>query len=181
MILWTIYPENFYEKSQRRGYIKANGRYIDHDFKDKYDWIADKMQQKGITRKKVYPVWAWYAYDGKRKKPDLRCSSHLPRGTEGICIEFEARESEVLLSNFEQWHCVLNSWYLYKNDKENAYFEKYPQLLTEAAVRRSWDGIFDLTFGSEGLWGPINERSIQACVPIVYNHQIRNVVRFVAR
>ena len=151
------------------------------DDKDKYIWMADKMLEKGITRKRTYPVWAWYAYDGKRKNPDLRCSDHLPGGIKGVCIEFNACESEVLLSNFERWHCVLNNWYLYKNDKENAYFEKYPHLLSETVMKKSWDRMFDLTFGSEELWGPMNERSIQACVPIVYNHQIRKVVRFVAR
>ena len=181
LILWTIHPEDFFEKSQRRGYIKADGRYIDHDFKDKYYWIAKKMQERCITRKRTYPVWAWYKYDGKRKKPDLRCSGHLPRCTKGICIEFEARDSEVLLSNFEQWHWVLNNWYLYKNDKENTYFEKYPHLLSETMVRKSWDRMFDLSFGSKDFWEPMNERWIQACVPIVYNHQIRNVTRFLAR
>ena len=181
MILWTIHPEDFFKKSQKRGYIKADGRYIDHYDKDKYVWIADKMHERGITRKRIYPVWAWYKYDGKRKKPDLRCSSHLPRGTKGVCVEFNAYESEVLLSNFDQWHAVLNDWYLCKNEKEDAHFEKHPQLLTEEVVKKSWDGIFDLTFGSEDLWGPINERPIQACVPIVHNHQIRDVVRFIAR
>ena len=181
LILWTIHPEDFFENSQRRGYIKASGRYIDRDFKDKYDWVAEKMLEKGIIRKKTYPVWAWYKYDGKRKKPDLRCSGHLSRGTKGVCVEFDACESEVLLSNYEHWHYVLNNWYLYKNEEEDAHFEKYPELLTETVVRKSWDGIFDLTFGSEDLWGPINERWIQACVPIVYDHQIRNVIRLVAR
>jgi len=181
LLLWTIYPEDFFEKSQKRGYIKADGRYIDHDYKDKYDWMVDKMLEMGITNKRAFPVWAWYKYDGKRKKPDLRCSGHLPRGTKGVCVEFEACDSEVLLSNFDHWHSVLNNWYLCKNDEEDAYFEKYPQLLTETVVRKSWDRIFDLNFGSEELWGPIDERCIQACVPIVYNHQIRNVVRFVAR
>ena len=181
MLLWTIHPEDFFEKSQKRGYIKADGRYIDHDFKDKYDWMTDKMLDKGIALKKTYPVWAWYKYDGKRKKPDLRCSGHLSRGTKGVCVEFDACDGEVLLLNFDHWHCVLNNWYLSKNEAEDAYYEKYPQLLTETVVRKSWDRMFDLTFGSEDLWGKINERWIQACVPVVYNHQIRNVVRFVAR
>ena len=130
MILWKIHADVFFKKSQRHGYIKADRRYTDHDFKDKYDWMAEKMLEKGITRKRIYPVWAWYTYDGKRKKPDLRCSGLLPRGTKGVCIEFEACESEVLLSNFEQWHSVLNNWYLCKNEEEDAYFKKYPQLLT---------------------------------------------------
>jgi len=151
------------------------------DDKDKYIWMADKMLEKGITRKRTSPVWAWYKYDGKRKKPDLRCSGHLPRGTKGVCIEFEACESEVLLSNFEQWHAVLNHWHLCESEEENAYFEEYPQLLTETVVRKSWDRMFDLTFGSEDYWGPVDERWIQACVPILYNHQIHNVVRFIAR
>jgi hypothetical protein len=181
MLLWTIHPEDFFEKSKNRGYIKADARYITRDDKVKFIWMAEKMLEMGITNKKTYPVWAWYKYGGKRKKPDLRSSGHLPRGTKGVCIEFEACESEVLLSNFEQWHCVLNNWYLYKNDKENVYFNKYPQLLTETAMKKSWDRMFDLTFGSEDLWGPMNERWIQACVPIVYNHQIRNVGGFVAR
>jgi hypothetical protein len=181
MILWTNHPENFYESSKKRGYIKADAKYIMRDDKDKYIWMADKILEMGIANKRTYPVWAWYKYDGKRKKPDLRCSGHLPRGTKGVCIEFDACKSEVLLSNFEQWHSVLNNWFLCKNNEEDAYFEKYPQLLTETVVRKSWDRMFDLTFGSEDLWGPMNERWIQACVPIVYNHQIRNVIRFVAR
>jgi len=181
LVLWTIHPEDFFVKSKKRGYIKADARYIMRDDKDKYILMADKMLEMGITNKSTFPVWAWYKYGGKRKKPDLRCSGHLPGGTKGVCIEFEACESEVLLSNFEQWHCVLNNWYLFKNEEEDVHFQKYPQLLTETVVRKSWGRMFDLTFGSEDLWGSMNERSIQACVPIVYNHQIRNVIRFVAR
>jgi len=179
--LWTIHPENFFEKSQKRGYIKADARYIIRDYKDKFIWMAEKMQEKGITRKRTYPVWAWYAYDGKRKKPDLRCSGHLPRGSKGVCIAFDGCENEALLSNFDQWHAVLNDWYLCRDDKEDAHFEKHPQRLNKAVVRKSWDKIFDLTFGSVDLWGPMNERPIQACVPIIYNHQIHNVIRFIAR
>ena len=143
--------------------------------------MADKILEMGVTNKRTFPVWAWYVYDGKRKKPDLLCSGHLSRGTKGVCIEFDASDGEVLLSNYEHWHCVLNNWYLYKNDEEDEHFEKNPQLLTETVVRKSWDRMFDLTFGSEDLWGPMDQRWIQACVPIVFNHQIRNVKRFLAR
>jgi len=181
LLLWTIHPEDFFVKSKKRGYIKADARYVMRDDKVKYIWMADKMLEMGITNKRTFPVWAWYAYGGKRKKPDLRCSGHLPRDTKGACVEFEACDSEVLLSNFDHWHCVLNNWYLYKDEEEDAYFKKYPHLLTETVVRKSWDRMFDLTFGSEDFWGTVNERPIQACVPIVYNHQIRKVVRFIAR
>lgn len=181
MILWTIHTEHFYVKSKGRGYIKADARYVARDMKNKYIWMAEKMLEMGLTKKRTFPVWAWYAYNGKRKGPDLRRSGHLPRGTKGVCIAFDAYDSDVLLSNFDQWHAAVNTWYLPKSEKEEAYFEKYPHLLTETIVRRSWDKMFDLEYGSEDLWGPTNERCIQACVSIVHNNQIREVVHFVAK
>ena len=35
------------------------------------------------------PIWAWCQWEGKRKKPDLRCRGHLPKGQPGVRLELE--------------------------------------------------------------------------------------------
>lgn len=60
---------------------------------------------------------ARYKYNGLHRKPDLRRSGHLAKGTKGVCIELELDESQILFSQFEMWNWVLNGNFVpYGND-----------------------------------------------------------------
>ena len=63
------------------------------------------------------PIWAWYQWEGSRRKPDLRASGYLPKGEPGVRLELRVADDRVLLSDFDLWHYVLNYWYLPKSEK----------------------------------------------------------------
>lgn len=59
-----------------------------------------------------YPIWAWHLWEGSSNRPDMRKSSYAPRGTPIVRIKLDIPENEILLSDFDLWHYVLNHWYL---------------------------------------------------------------------
>lgn len=183
MILWTIQEKKFFDDSIEKGVILCEWSHVSSDYVASYEWICDQMLRKKIISKKVPPVWAWYKYNGIYRKPDLRYSRHLPRGTDSVCIEFDAEDGNVLLSQFEMWNWVLRGEYLPQNGKEYEVVEKMNdnKLLTIKKIQQSWKNMFDLTFGDEEFWGRIDNRWVQACVPQIYVNQIRKVIDFVAR
>lgn len=159
MRLWTIQPVEVYREIEKNGYYvcdieqaRARSEYFDVCFKDAYDWLVEKMKEK-IGEPPVgveYPVWAWHTYDWKRKSSDLR-SRQGYRGQEMVRMEIEIPDNEVVLSDFDAWHNVLNKWYAIDCDNEEEYdreYEKFEKLSPEEQKRvtiESWDKIFDLT------------------------------------
>ena len=76
MILWTIQHRDAYKKMMGTGTLQADGQHSPclDNFRELYRWMAEQMIKRigdppeGI----VYPVWAWYQWEGKRKRPDMR-------------------------------------------------------------------------------------------------------------
>ncbi len=60
-----------------------------------------------------YPVWDWYLYEGKNKRPNMR-KSDVRVSEKSVLGEVEISDSEVLLTNEEAWHSVLNDNIYYK-------------------------------------------------------------------
>ena len=77
MKLWTIQPVEVYEILQRDGVFVADETKIDMpEFLGPYKWLCKQLNKKtpcpvGVT----VPIWAWYQFCGKQKKPDLRYKS----------------------------------------------------------------------------------------------------------
>lgn len=72
MILWTIQPEKVYQSILENGVYRCDfSRSPMKDWKAQYDWLAAQMTKRlgkppaGVS----YPVWAWYQWEGVRKKP----------------------------------------------------------------------------------------------------------------
>ncbi len=83
--LWTIQHRDAYEQLKTDGVLRANEAFMfgAEQFRFAYDWIAKQMYEKiGVPPEGVhYPVWAWYQWEGKRKRCDLRYSGYAMRGT----------------------------------------------------------------------------------------------------
>lgn len=141
------------------------------------------MAKRIGTDSRRCPTFAWYRYDSKHPRPDLRSTGHLPTGTHGVRIEIKVADEQVLLSDFNMWHSVLNQSYLSGNEKEGQQIEA--QLKADTLIRQmiedSWNRIFDLNFGDWRSWGKRSERIIQACVESVSLEQVRRVDHFIAR
>lgn len=182
--IWTIQEERLLGSLERRGYLTSSFERVDPDFLRAYRWVARRMLDAGVSRANKCPLWAWRSYHGRQhRKPDLRMSMHLPRGTRGVRIELEVTASQMLLSQFEMWVWILGGRFVPKNAREWEEKERLRRAgrLTQESVRQSWERIFDLRFGDEGFWGPFEHRGIQACLPTLRLSDIRRIDRFVAR
>ncbi len=198
MILWTIQSIDAWRVCQFSGTLHCDSRFIDDEFADAYVWMAEQMHKRlqYYPSRRAFPLWAWYQWDGEcRRKPDLRCNGHLPRGTKGVRIEFDIDNNCVLLSDFELWHYVLNYWYLpatlmdgktFEEKLENVGLSFYkmkplPDPMYHNTIMESWERIFELDWYEKDLVAPKVEKSIQATLWKITMENVRRVDAFIAR
>jgi hypothetical protein len=187
MVLWTIRVAAEVEILKRRGRLIASNQWIPRGYDQAYRWMANQLSVRvgpppaGCH----YPLWAWYQWAGAcRPRPDLRTRAHLPKGQRGVRITFEADPAQILLSDFDGWHAVLNHHYLPKNDSDAAVFEQKlesvgNQCMNEIKleIEQSWQCIFDLGQSSKNA----AKLSIQAVLWELRLAQVREMYFFTAR
>ncbi|AGX43885.1 DUF3841 domain-containing protein [Clostridium saccharobutylicum] len=205
MKLWTIQNEGAYEKFKDTRILRANDRFICEDMIFHYNWIADQMKKRIgllISEKIKYPIWVWYQWNGiKHKKPDLRFSGHLEKGTKGVLLELEVEPQNALLSDFQDFNNVLNYGYISDSEEEYDSFynelerygyshynlqsaDKKSDILDEYKLRlyESWEKIFDLESEGDERWsGKKEDQSIQATMWEVRWEQVVSVKHFIAK
>lgn len=158
-------PEEAYQSFLKKGYIAGDGRRVWKSFRRPYLWMIREMIKRigPSPIRSQYPVWFWFQWDKNKVKPDLRHSGHLMKGTKAVRLTCLLELSDVVLSDFDDWHCVLNNWYCGDDDADwdrwNAELESQgidphsgghwenPNPLPEEYDRRrqaSWQKIFDL-------------------------------------
>jgi hypothetical protein len=109
---WTIQHADKWKYFQESGVLIADEKFVPDDFIFAYSWMNKQMRARiknAPEGNHHYPIWAWYKYDVNRRRPDLRKSGYLEKGAKGVLIEFEASMDDVLLSDFIEWHMVLNA------------------------------------------------------------------------
>lgn len=157
MRLWSIQPKSLYEKLNADGIVCCDSSLSENlefeEFRSAYDWLSDQMCQiigsppQGIK----YPIWAWHTHGWKHKKPDLRLSEFKRYHEPMVCIELEIPDRDVLLSDEEAWHFVLNNCYCEaattaeESTIEQQWFESLSEQSKHLAKVESWDRIFDIT------------------------------------
>lgn len=147
MILWTIQNAIVYEKMNQTGVLRADKEYIVDDFfLDSYLWMSGQVKKRisnppnGVT----LPVWAWYQWEGKRKRPDMRVHGRNwgEKGAPIVLLTIDVPENQVLLSDFDSWHYVLNNLEIADPDDEEAESSKEKK-------QHSWEKIFCCPTDSE--------------------------------
>lgn len=180
MTLWTIQHEDAFAELKRTGVLRADGAHLmfGGEYRRAYDWMAMQLRRRiGPPPEGArYPLWAWYQWEGARKRRDLRCSGYAPRGTPMVQLTFEIGEAEVLLSDFDAWHLVLAGDYLADSELDWENFRG-----GEAETAASWERIFDLDRHTPGWDTPPQERSIQAVFWELRWSQIRKTEHFIAK
>lgn len=131
MRLWTVQPYGVFQEMQKKGVYRCNHKKSEFiqewdGFASAYDWISKQMRKRiGNPPKGVeYPVWAWYLHEGKNKRPDMR-RSDVRVNEKSVLWEVEIPDNEVLLTDEEYWHCVLNDYLYHKANKENISIEQW--------------------------------------------------------
>ena len=157
MLLWTIQPERVWRLLKQEKVFRCNPEesvYLngDGDFSAAYSWLVAQMEERigkrpeGVT----YPVWAWHTFNWKHRKPDLR--DYYFSACYGVhtCIEVDIPEENVLLSDEEDWHFVLNDWFYSVAKSEEEYdrlqskYESLPEEEKGKVREKSWERIFEV-------------------------------------
>ena len=187
MILWTIQPLEVYELIQHTGVYHCDfSRSVLSDFGEQYDWLVNAMKDRigdppeGVS----YPVWAWYMWEGVRKRPDLRKErwGNGWKGEQYACMEIDIPEKDVVLSDFDSWSIILLHGLLADSEEEDNRLEQIYDSLSEKDRKvfrdKNWEKAFDLTY-VDNKWVHRGD-SIQATFWELRKEDIREVRFFTA-
>lgn len=201
MILYTTQNFDVFELLDRGETYRARCPYptdsedpIDYMFLRSYHWLSDRMDERiGIRpTPETYPTWAFYQwYGSNKKKPDLRYSSHRVFATDRTCalMTLDMPDELVLLSDYDSWHFVLNSWYLgeekrsdelwdiKRNNKQCREYEDYPKWLRKE-LEESWYNIFDMDSSRKYLEIEEDQQVIQATFWEIKPEYLKAAVKF---
>lgn len=193
MRLWTIQGIEIYEQLQREGvaYCTRPAAGDEPVFVRAYRWMAGQMRKR-IGEPSVagieFPLWAWYQYNSaKSNRPPM--SIHDAQEGLSVFMELEIPEKDVLLSEFSNWHAVLNegpidNWkkifrktdLLDKEFGRRLPFGEYPLEIQEE-IERSWEAVFDLDRRDDTVGRKHRRnRSIQATFWLLRPEHVRSVV-----
>jgi hypothetical protein len=202
MILYTIQDYFIFESLQRGETHRAHSPSLDTEdpgsvddmYCRSYDWIAGRMEEKIGPRPapEVYPTWAYYQWYGPdKKKPDLRYWGTRSFAASRTCalMTLEIPDEQVLVSDYDAWHFVLNGWYLgdekrsdelwdIKNANKNwREYDDYPQWLKNE-LEESWLNVFDFKKSRELLEYEEKEQVIQATFWEIKPEYVKSAVKF---
>lgn len=149
--------------------VGDKSRITFEDFEPAYKWMADQMAGKiapppaGVE---AWPVWAWFKKD-ETGFVDPNDEEYEDQGL--WVLTFEADTEQVVMSDFGDWHHVLNGWYLadrhtadeglaedeaFSKELESAGIEwadrPYPEPFWQR-VTKSWERVFDVREGEHGV------------------------------
>lgn len=119
MKLWTVQPKEvrpFLETGNIYHCDPALSEYLTDDdmadmFIPAYDYMREMLLHHYPTSPKDaetglgFPIWAWYKWDDKHKKPDLRQNVYVD--SRSVVIELEVPDHKVLLSDSIRWNNVI--------------------------------------------------------------------------
>ena len=154
MRLWTFQPIEVYEILKNKGIYRCdpNNNGVDKYLIKSYIWLVSEMEKRIGKRPNgvELPIWAWHTTYWKHNKPDLR---HLEFKCSKPCLlmEIEIPDNQVVLTDFDAWHFVLNRWYLGEStcedeyDKEQAWLDTLTNKQRSTEIIKSWQRIFDIS------------------------------------
>lgn len=185
MKLWTIQPKEVLEIVERKGVFYNSKERSDNwaDFKNAYLWMVEEMTKRNILAPENcdLPLWAWHTTDWHHDCPDFEYMNYSNNGNQ-VCLEVEVPDEEVLLSDYDTWHYVLNNMY-FEDSKTEEEWEKFRaefELLDSDSKRRvtikSWQKVFN-TRAEKTEWYSVG-RNIQATFWKLKKDYIVKVINF---
>ena len=191
--IWSIQPKEVINEIHNNGFVVCDpvkiGDWFGNEydkFKPAYDWLVKRMSEKiGKPDHVRYPLWGWYIRDWRNKKPDLRNIGYGRPGDIQYCIECEIPVKEIVLTDFQEWNCVLNDFPLFVVDSDEEYeriYDKFSNLSTEEQEkykRDSWNQVFDIAPFNNGY--RIKGKYVQATFWELRKEYIKKVTKFKVR
>lgn len=188
MLIYSIQPASLYEKLVEGYTLQAVPDFelddeVDHSFKNAYDWMVRQMVRKEVVgNAQDYPFWGWAHYGGQRARPDLR---YERRATPQVMLTLEFLPTEVLLSDHDLWHSVLNNQYLARTERDSCH-ASWPR----EEIVESWQDIFGLYQSVSGdyhiksydpeWWGDPYRRQVQATFWELSMRNVKSVTHIAA-
>lgn len=121
-----------------------------------YEWMRSMMERRiPVSRPHSFPVWSWPCRDDIPRMEDIA----VAYGEDTGVIVFDAPDNEVLLSDFDAWHFILNDWPLCECQGDGD--------VDERTKLNSWLKVFDV----EG------KEYVQACTWGIGHGSVREVRR----
>lgn len=148
MRLWSLQPESIIQRLKEGIPYHCDPSMSelleDESFLKAYKWLTTQMETKTSKPpdKVTFPVWAWAKSNGKTKKPDKRTLMFNKYPKDYRIIELEVDESRILLSDFDLWHNVLNSFPILTDEE---YDKEIYNLMSINEVEETWEQIFNIT------------------------------------
>lgn len=169
MKVWTCQPREVLDALIGKGTYRTDPRKagLERQFVRAYDWMVEEMEKRigerpdGVT----YPIWAFAVCEGKRRPPDL--DGFAAPGTRMVLMELEIPEKDLVLSDFDTWHYVLNDWYYIRCqnkeewDRQDKEFDALPPQVQRQKKTASWQAVFDTELRDNGEYD-INGFQVQA-------------------
>lgn len=148
LVVWQIIKDNHcYHPDPNNLDVMS---HLDQDFADAYNWLINQFNQKiPKPNQATIPIW-WWLDNGVRPK---EFQEDMPPKPVKVIIEANYPKNQVLLSDFEKWHYVLNKWYLPDdiNNNSDEYYKKIDQWFDHLSsyqqqieMQESWQQIFNL-------------------------------------
>lgn len=198
MTLWTIQSLPAWAELQETGRLRAMSHHVSEPtWVRAYQWMTRQMRSRigPPPEADCQAIWAWYRWQGARRKPDLRCGGHLMRGEKGVRLTIDCPVERVLLSDFSLWHYVLNYWYLPSSEAAGEAFESelaghglsffdqkpLPHEAYHSAIVESWNRCLDLEWHEPDVSERPEEKSVQATMWEITLDQVVACQRFTAR
>lgn len=171
MQYWTIQTVEAWNQAQALGFLKGNPEYVWQEFMRSYRWMISQMKQRMPRYDGEFPVWLWTG------RPDLRFSGRLAKGQRGVLLEVRLEADDVLISDFQAWHMVLNDHFLALTEREEELYDNGALALTK---EESWERIFDYEFlQTHDCWS--GEQELQAVAGTISLDKLKLLKEFTAR
>ena len=147
MNLYHFCDEAAYATLQSLGYLNGDGRRVHRWLRDlnsrPYHWMAKQMQERLPPKPPLagaFPVWAWHTHNGK-PLADLRTREFGRKRERRVRLTLEVPSESVLLSDEEDWHHVLNAWFITDTEAESDLWDErekaWPREQFQQAMRES--------------------------------------------
>jgi Domain of unknown function (DUF3841) len=188
--VWMIAEAGLYTQLAGEGQLFVDPRRCEPDVAAAYAWMRAQMAERLPNYGGHFPWWAWVAPPAGRRRPDLRARwayhTGWPPGTPCVRLELELADEEVLVSDFDEWHAVLNHGPLVETDAEWDRITALPEPQQTVACQATWPRMFELAASHDCPWwdfwhGADSTRIVQACFETLRLADVRAVTRFVAR